>query len=88
MSESLSLKVSEAGSGYEGTVTLSGLRPTKLLKGDGKTVYASRAAVTNAGAVLARRLGLTVQVPTVAANKKVTKTNTRKVTDVCQATTK
>lgn len=43
---------------YEGTVSVPGLRPTKLVrKSDGSTTFSNRSAVTTAAKTLSRSLG-------------------------------
>lgn len=62
---------------YEGTVTLPGLKPTKLAKADGCTEYGTRSALTQAAQALARNLNCVLkadQTPRKAvAAKKSTK---------------
>lgn len=62
MSNTLSVKVANRTSGgeewYEGTVSISGLKPTKLArKSDGSTRFPTRSAVTGAARNLAKALG-------------------------------
>ncbi len=70
-----SLKVKEW---WEGTVTLTGLKPTKLVKTDGCYQYSSKSSVTQSAQSLAKRLGTSASFdePQVkkAAKKSVTKT--------------
>lgn len=58
----LPVKVSQRQSGveqwYEGTVSISGLQPTKLArKSDGSTRFTTRSSLTNAARTLAKTLG-------------------------------
>lgn len=58
----LQVKVSERQEGtqtwYEGTVSICGLKPTKLArKSDGSTKFATRSSVTGAARTLATSLG-------------------------------
>lgn len=73
----LNLKVSERNGSYEGTVTIAGLRPTKLVKNDGQTTYATRSAVTQAASAVAKKLNLNVEssqaTSKVVAAKKTSK---------------
>lgn len=62
MSNTLSVKVAtrkdESGEWYEGTVSIVGLKPTKLArKSDGSTKFTSRSAVSGAARNLAKALG-------------------------------
>ncbi len=73
MSNTANLKVSESLGSYEGTLSITGLRPTKLVKSDGKTSYATRSAVTQAAQAVARKLNLTVVTATQATSKVAAK---------------
>lgn len=81
MSNTLSVKVStrkdESGEWYEGTVSITGLKPTKLArKSDGSTKFTSKSAVSGAARNLAKSLGfagvdvLDSSKPAAAAPKK------------------
>lgn len=64
MSNTLSVRVasrkSESGDYYEGTVSIMGLKPTKLArKSDGSTQFPSKSAVNGAARNLAKSLGFT-----------------------------
>lgn len=79
MNESvLRCRVRKSGDGYEGTVYVSGIKPSKLTKRDESTVYANRSGVSTAAKALAERLGLTLEVedtsPTTTKSKKTTAT--------------
>jgi len=48
----------ESGQYFEGTVSIAGLKPTKLARrSDGSTQFPTRAAVTNAAKTLAKSIG-------------------------------
>lgn len=80
MSNTLSVRVAsrkdESGEWYEGTVSIVGLKPTKLARrSDGSTRFTSKSAVSGAARNLAKALGFTdVEVAdnkaTAAAPKK------------------
>lgn len=64
MSNTLSVKIasrkSEAGDYYEGTVSIAGLKPTKLARrSDGNTQFPTKSAVSGAARNLAKALGFT-----------------------------
>ena len=64
MSNTLSVKVasrkSETGEWYEGTVSIAGLKPTKLARrSDGSTQFPTKSAVSGAARNLAKSLGFT-----------------------------
>lgn len=85
MSKQLPVKVSARKSGdeewYEATVSVPGLKPTKLArKSDGNTHFSSRSAVTGAAKNLAKSLGFeevdygeAAAAPAKKAAKKATK---------------
>lgn len=81
MSASLKVKVSEkksdSGSSYEGTVSISGLKPTKLQKSDGSTSYPTKSAAMSSVRSLAKRLNCTVVDESVPALKKAAKKSTK-----------
>jgi hypothetical protein len=58
----LHCRVRKSGEGYEGTISIPGLRATKLAKKDESTVYANRSGVAAAAKALADRLGYTLEV--------------------------
>lgn len=72
---------------YEGTVSISGLQPTKLArKSDGCTRFTTRSSLTGAARNLAKSLGfegVAVEEPRRAA-AKATKTSAKKATTVTQ----
>lgn len=79
----LQVKVSERQEGtetwYEGTVSICGLKPTKLArKSDGSTRFATRSSLTGAARTLATSLGYqgvaSEQPKRVAAKKSATST--------------
>jgi len=59
MKNTLSVKITGGkNGGYEGTVSIMGLRPTKLArKIDGKTSFPTKASVSGAARTLAKSLG-------------------------------
>ena len=59
MKNTLSVKItSSKNGGFEGTVSIMGLRPTKLArKIDGKTSFPTKASVSGAARNLAKSLG-------------------------------
>ena len=61
MDNTLSVKITQAKNGtYEGTVSISGLRPTKLIrKSDGKTNFPNKSSIGGAARNLAKSLGFT-----------------------------
>jgi len=64
MSNTLSVRVasrkSETGEWYEGTVSITGLKPTKLARrSDGSTQFPTKSAVSGAARNLAKSLGFT-----------------------------
>lgn len=64
MSNTLSVRVasrkSDAGDYYEGTVSIAGLKPTKLARrSDGSTQFPTKSAVSGAARNLAKSLGFT-----------------------------
>jgi hypothetical protein len=76
MSNTLSVRVasrkSDAGDYYEGTVSITGLKPTKLARrSDGSTQFPTKSAVSGAARNLAKSLGFT-DVDVTDANKTVT----------------
>jgi hypothetical protein len=64
MSNTLSVRVAshktETGEWYEGTVSIAGLKPTKLARrSDGSTQFPTKSAVSGAARNLAKSLGFT-----------------------------
>jgi len=59
MKNTLSVKItSSKDGGYEGTVNITGLKPTKLArKIDGKTKFPTKASVSGAARTLSKSLG-------------------------------
>lgn len=83
MSNTLQVKVSPKKSGtdewYEGTVSISGLKPTKLArKSDGSTRFTSRSAVSGAARNLAKSLGFTDVDFGETTSKKAAKKSVKK----------
>ncbi len=74
----LKLRVTQKGNSYEGMVSINGLQPTKLVKNDGGTNYATRSGASQAAQNLARKMNLTYKeeaTPVAKAAKKSTKKN-------------
>jgi len=99
MSNTLSVRVasrkSDAGDYYEGTVSIAGLKPTKLARrSDGSTQFPTKSAVSGAARNLAKSLGFTdvdvsdtaskTATPATATLKKAAKKSSvsKKVTSV------
>lgn len=61
MSNSLVVSVAAKGEGFVGTVSLPGLKPTKLARKDGETVFGTRGALNTVARSVAKRLALEVQ---------------------------
>jgi len=78
---SLKVKVSEkksdCGSTYEGTVSISGLKPTKLQKSDGSTSFPTKAAAMSSARSLGKRLNCTVVDESTTSMKKAAKKSTK-----------
>ena len=70
----LKCRVRKSGTGYEGTVSVPGLKPTKLCKRDESTVYANTSGVQSAAKALAERLGFALEVDQPTAPKATTGT--------------
>lgn len=75
----LKCRVRKTGEGYEGTIYVCGLKPTKLIKKDETSVYANVSGVRAAARAMADRFGMTLEVdaPAAQTTKKV------QVTDCC-----
>lgn len=92
MSNTLSVRVasrkSDAGDYYEGTVSIAGLKPTKLARrSDGSTQFPTKSAVSGAARNLAKSLGFTdvdvsdttkAATPTAALKKAAKKSSVSK----------
>lgn len=83
MSKNLEVKVSSrktsSGEAYEGTVSISGVRPTKLVRrADGATQFATKSAVMTSARTLAKQLGFAsaVEVTLKRAAKRANRTST------------
>lgn len=63
-------RVRKTGSGFEGTVYVPGLKPTKLVKKDDTSIYANRSGVASAAKTVASRLGVTLEVEDDTERKK------------------
>lgn len=83
----LQVKVSERQEGdqtwYEGTVSICGLKPTKLArKSDGSTKFATRSSLTGAARTLAASLGYqgvaTPEPKRIAAKKSASQKQSKK----------
>ena len=95
MSNTLSVRVasrkSETSEWYEGTVSIAGLKPTKLARrSDGSTQFPTKSAVSGAARNLAKSLGFTdVDVndgskATTALKKAAKKSSVKKTTTTTQ----
>ena len=76
----LKCRVRKSGDGYEGTVFVNGLKPTKLMKKDETSIYSNVSGVTSAAKALATRLGWNLEVEEVgskAATKSATSTKAK-----------
>lgn len=73
LSVTVSSRKSDAGDYYEGTVSIVGLKPTKLARrSDGSTQFPTKSAVSGAARNLAKSLGFAaVDVSDATAVKKV-----------------
>jgi hypothetical protein len=84
MSNALSVRVAsrktEAGEYYEGTVSIAGLKPTKLARrSDGSTQFPTKSAVSGAARNLAKSLGFAdVDVNDTTVVKAAAKVKTTK----------
>lgn len=62
MSKSLNLRVTSKTVGdetyFEGTVSIPNLRPTKVMRSDGTTLFLRRSALTSAARAIARSVGM------------------------------
>ncbi len=66
---------------YEGTVSIPRLKPTKLVRSDGSTLFQSRSALTNAIKTVSESLGFTeVSLDDAVLNKAAKKTSGSKRT--------
>lgn len=63
-------RVRKTGRGFEGTVYVPGLKPTKLVKKDDTSIYANKSGVATAAKTVANRLGITLEVEDETATKK------------------
>lgn len=82
-------KVQGTPVGFEGTVSLQGLKNTKLTRKDGTTVFSTKSALSASVRSLAKRTGLdfeTVAPTTTAttATKKAAKKSSTKKTTTCK----
>lgn len=77
----LKCRVRKSGEGYEGTVFMTGLKPTKLVKKDETSIYSKVSGVTSAAKALADRLGWTLEVEEIgsktASSTKSAKSSTK-----------
>ena len=102
MSNTLSVRVasrkSETGEWYEGTVSIAGLKPTKLARrSDGSTQFPTKSAVSGAARNLAKSLGFTdvdvedssktASTPLKKAAKKSSVKKSKKTASSTQTTT-
>ncbi len=61
MSETLRVSVRQNKTGYEGTVELPGLKPTKLTRKDGSTSFPTSSAVKTVARSVGKRLSMDVR---------------------------
>ncbi len=78
MANTLNVTVRETTNGVEGTVSIPGLRSTKLARKDGSTTFPNSSALKTTARSLANRLGLTVEYTAKKAAKKSIKSKTAK----------
>lgn len=94
MSNTLSVKLASRKSGeaswYEGTVSIAGLKPTKLARrSDGSTQFPTKSAVSGAARNLAKSLGFSdVDLADSAAAPKAAKKSATKTASKKSATAK
>ena len=71
---------------FEGTVSLQGLKNTKLARKDGTTVFATKSALSASVRSLAKRTGLDFETVAPTATKKAAKksSTTCKKTSTCK----
>lgn len=63
MSETvLRCQVRKSGEGFEGTVYVPGLKPTKMVKKDQSSVYSTRKSVLAGAKIIASRLNAVLEV--------------------------
>lgn len=77
MANTLNVTVKETNGNYEGTVSISGLRNTKLVRKDGSTLFPTTSALKTTARGLATRLGLTVEYTAKAAKKSIKNKTTK-----------
>lgn len=65
-------RVRKSGEGFEGTIYVSGMKPTKLVKKDETSTYANRSGVTSAAKALAERFGMDLEVEDTSVKKEKT----------------
>lgn len=83
MKKTMNVKVTSKNGNYEATVTLPGLKPTKLTKSDGTSSFATSSAVNQAVNSLAKRYGVKVESGKKSAScgkSRAVKTQTASVT--------
>lgn len=78
-------KVQGTPVGFEGTVSLQGLKNTKLTRKDGTTVFSTKSALSTSVRSLAKRTGLDFEtVAPATATKKAAKKSSTKKTTTCK----
>ncbi len=70
-------KVNGTPVGFEGTVSVQGLRNTKLVRKDGTTVFANRSALSASVRSLKKRTGLDFETVTTITKKAAKKSSTK-----------
>lgn len=71
MSNTITCRINERQNGFEGTVSIEGVRSTKLVRSsDGSSVYTTRSGVTQAAKMLASRLSMELEFDDRTKSKK------------------
>jgi hypothetical protein len=68
----LKCRVRKSNGGFEGTVSVPGLKPSKLTKKDESTVYANKSGIASAAKALADRFSMTLELEDTTDYKKKT----------------
>lgn len=71
-------KVAGTSVGFEGTVSLQGLKNTKLTRKDGTTVFSTKSALSASVRSLKKRTGLDFETVSPTATKKAAKKSSTK----------
>ena len=70
--------------GFEGTVSLQGLKNTKLARKDGTTVFTTRSALSASVRSLKKRTGLDFETVSPTTTKKAAKKSSTCKTSTCK----